>query len=231
MRRNFNTIRGTRMGGRPSGGPPVSTTVPALRETLMNALACFALVAPLALLDAGARSTPAAATAATAAPTSPAGITETPGEFEIARVQKHLAQIERDLLARDTRALTPDQRLARKQHIARIQAYRERGRFPHNHDFPGRRVPCFVDRHGTRDVLAHLMESSGQQDLVHRVSRSRNNATVREMVSDSRIGPDFHAWLVRSGLSVDEAQKLQPSYEGERPVVFGEPSEIAAELA
>lgn len=200
----------------------------------MNALARFALVAPLVLAGSAADPAPdVSAAAAAAAPTItapvfPAGTTETPGELEIARVQKHLAQAERDLRARDTRTLTPEQRAVRRKHVARIQTYRERGRFPHNHEFPAKRVPCFVDRHGTRDVLAHLMESTGEHDLVHRVATMRNHATVRELVADSKIGPDFHAWLVNSGLSVEEAQKLQPSYEGDRPVVFGEPSEISA---
>jgi hypothetical protein len=201
----------------------------------MNALARFALVAPLVLAGAAANpapdlasATPAAIAAPAAAPILPTGSTETPGEFEIARVQRHLALVERDLRARDTRGLTPEQRTARSKHIDRIQAYRERGRFPHNHEFPGKRVPCFVDRHGTRDVLAHLMESTGQHELVRRVSTTRNHATLRELVADSKIGPALHAWLVSAGLSVEEARKLQPSYEGERPVVFGEPSEISA---
>lgn len=195
----------------------------------MNALARFTLVAPLALAAAAAPlQAPASSLLAPACTVLPAGSTETPGEFEIARVQRHLAQAERDLRARDTAGLTPDQRQARSKHLERIRAYRERGRFPHNHEFPAKRVPCFVDRHGARDVLAHLMESSGQRELVRLVSTTRNHATVRELVADSKIGPDFHAWLVNSGFSVDEAQKLQASYEGERPVVFGEPSEISA---
>ncbi|HET9253185.1 MAG TPA: hypothetical protein VFP58_13815, partial [Candidatus Eisenbacteria bacterium] len=183
----------------------------------MNALARFALVAPLVLGAATVPDLAAAPPLVTVPAPAPSGSTETPGEFEIARVQRHLAQVERDLHARDTRGLTPDQRQARSKHLDRIQAYRERGRFPHNHEFPAKRVPCFVDRHGTRDVLAHLMESTGERELVRRVSTTRNHATVRELVADSKIGADFHAWLVNSGLSVDEAQKLQPSYEGERP--------------
>jgi hypothetical protein len=199
----------------------------------MNALARFALVAPLVLAGASVAPAPNTALAASsvAQPALPAGATETPGEFEIARVQRHLAQAERDLRARDTRTLTSEQRTARREHIVRIQAYRERGRFPHNHDFPAKRVPCFVDRHGTRDVLAHLMESTGEHELVRRVAKTRNHATVRELVADSKVGPDFYSWIVSSGFSVEEAQKLQPSYEGERPVVFGEPSEISAEHA
>ena len=193
----------------------------------MNALARFALVAAL-VFAAAARPGFAATSHSSRAPSLQAGNTETPGEFEIARVQGHLAQAERDLRARGMRGLTPDQRHARSKHLDRIRAYRERGRFPHNHEFPAKRVPCFVDRHGTRDVLAHLMESTGQHELVRRVSAERNHATVRELVSDSRIGPDFNAWLVNAGFTVDEAQRLQPAYEGDRPVVFGEPSEISA---
>jgi hypothetical protein len=197
----------------------------------MNALTRLSLVAPLVLLGTGNPSATATSAGRATVPIFPVGTTETPGEFEVARVQKHLAQAERALRTRDIRSLTQEQRMARSQHLARIQAYRERGQFPHNHDFPGKRVPCFVDRHGTRDILAHLMESSGQEDLVRRVSRTRNHATLREIVSDSKVGPDVHSWLVASGFSVEEAQKLQPSYGGDRPVVFGEPSEIAAEHA
>ena len=201
----------------------------------MNALARFTLVAPLVLLGAGAPSatepiSPSRGPTRVAV-AQPTGATETPGELEVARIRKHLAQAERELRARDPRALTSDQRTARHQHLARLHAYRERGRFPHNHDFPGQRVPCFVDRHGTRDILAHLMESSGQGDLVLRVSKTHNNASVRELVADTKIGPDVYSWIVSSGFTVEEAQKLQPTYGAERPVVFGEPSEISAEHA
>jgi hypothetical protein len=36
---------------------------------------------------------------------------------------------------------------------------------------------------------------------------------------------------VGSGFTVEEAQKLQPTYGAERPVVFGGPAEISAEHA
>lgn len=199
----------------------------------MHARTRFAFIAPLVLAGVGVLtgSTPEAKPHEQTHSVQPAGSTETPGELEVARIQKHLAQVERELRARAPRTLTSEQRAARRQHLARLHAYRERGRFPHNHEFPGKRVPCFVDRHGTRDIIAHLMESSGQQELVRRVSAARNNSTVRELVADSKIGPDFTSWIVSSGFSVEEAQKLQPTYEGERPVVFGEPSEISAEHA
>ena len=196
----------------------------------MHARTRFALIAPLVLIGVGvlSGSTPDAKPHQEAHAVQPAGTTETPGEFEVARIQKHLAQVERELRARAPRTLTSEQRSARRQHLARLEAYRRRGAFPHNHESPGKRVPCFVDRHGTRDIIAHLMESSGQRELVRRVSATRNNATVRELVADSKIGPDFTSWVVGSGFTVEEAQKLQPTYEGERPVVFGEPSEISA---
>ena len=170
------------------------------RRTLLLALgAGVALSASVAFV--GRPAVPADTAAPDASP---------PGE--VARIQAHLAAVERELLARDVSHLSPAQRAARAEHIAELRAYRERGVFPHNHDFDGERVPYFVDEHGTRCAMAHLIEQSGHGDLVARVAATANNARIPELAGDSALV----AWLDANGLTLAEAARVQPSYDGTR---------------
>jgi hypothetical protein len=89
-----------------------------------------------------------------------------------------------------------------------LSLYRHRGRFPLNHDVRGRAVPKFIDSHGTRCAVAHLIEISGQHELVRQIAKTRNGARVREL---ARV-PELRAWLDAAGLSVDEAARIQPEY-------------------
>jgi hypothetical protein len=89
-----------------------------------------------------------------------------------------------------------------------ILTNRERGRFPKNRDFPGQRVPYFIDADGTRCAMAHLIECAGDSGLVARVARTRNNARVRELADD----PELVAWLDRNGITLREAARIQPQY-------------------
>ena len=131
---------------------------------------------------------------------------------EVSRIQHHLARVEQELRSRDTASLTPSQRRARQQQIQRLVQYREAGKFPHNHDFPDRRTPYFVDRHGTRCAMAYLIEGSGGGDIVELVSRTGNNATVMQLAGSPVVGPELAAWLNENGLTVEEAQRIQPTY-------------------
>lgn len=127
---------------------------------------------------------------------------------EIARIQQHLAVVESELLARDVSQLTAPQRANRATHVRRLREYRERGRFPHNHDFPGRREPYFVDAHGTLCAMAYLIAEAGRGDMVERIAGARNNARVPELADDAELV----AWLDSAGISVHEAARIQPAY-------------------
>lgn len=163
------------------------------------------LMLPLALLWYGA------ATTGSAVPVLPAvPALEPPPAGEVARIQAHLAAVERELLARDVSHLSAGQRAERERHIRVLREYRERGVFPHNHDFPDRRVPYFVDDHGTLCAMAYLISRSGRDDLVERVAATRNNAYVPELAGD----PALVAWLHAAGLSAEEAARIQPTYGG-----------------
>lgn len=140
------------------------------------------------------------------AATSPAEATAAIRSDQV-RLRQHFDTVLADLRAADTGHLGADQRAARAEHIAELQRYRDRGLYPHNHDFAGR-LPYFVDEHGTRCALGHLIEESGGGDLVERIAATDNHAYVADLRGD----PELVAWLDGAGLSAAEAARIQPQY-------------------
>jgi hypothetical protein len=127
---------------------------------------------------------------------------------ETARIRAHLATVEVELRRKDVSGLAPAQREARLRNIDVLHQYWVHGVFPVNTDFPGRRVPYFVDRYGTRCAMAYLIEQSGLGDLVARVAAQRNNAYIRDVKDDVELV----AWLRDNGLTAAEAARIQPAY-------------------
>jgi hypothetical protein len=128
---------------------------------------------------------------------------------EVRRIRTHFDSVLVDLAARDLSSLTVSQRAQRATVISTLHAYRDRGVFPHNYDFPGQAVPYFVDRKtGTLCAVAHLLASTGRRDIVDRVSRANNNVWVPELSADTA----FSAWLADNGLTLDEAAHIQVPY-------------------
>jgi hypothetical protein len=131
-------------------------------------------------------------------------------DSEVSRIRAHLLQVERELAAADVSHLGAAQQDARAHHIAVLREYRERGVFPHNHVALDRRLPVFVDEHGTHCAVGYLIASSGRQDIVERIATTRNYASVPELADDAELG----TWLGEAGLTVDEAARIQPWYGG-----------------
>lgn len=128
------------------------------------------------------------------------------GDREQTRVAQHILRAEAHADQREVR-LRPLQRLARKLLLAELAEYRARGRFPKNRDFE-QPTPYFVDAAGTRCAVAHLLDASGESELVQRIAHERNHARVAELADEARLV----AWLDVAGLSVEEAALIQPSY-------------------
>ncbi|MGH7681520.1 MAG: hypothetical protein ACRENN_05990 [Candidatus Eiseniibacteriota bacterium] len=61
--------------------------------------------------------------------------------------------------------------------------------------------------------MAYLIAASGRGDIVSLVAHTMNNATVMELAADPVIGPILAAWLAEAGLTVAEAQRVQPAYD------------------
>lgn len=131
---------------------------------------------------------------------------------ETARIRTHLATVERELRAKDVSSLASAQRAARSRNLDVLHEYWMRGVFPRNTDFPGERVPYFIDRYGTRCAMAYLIEQSGHGggDFVARVAATHNNARIWELQDD----PVLVAWLDQNGLTLAEAARVQPQYNG-----------------
>jgi hypothetical protein len=127
---------------------------------------------------------------------------------ETARVRTHLATVEAELRSKDVSALAPAQREARLRNLDVLHEYWLHGVFPVNTDFPGRRVPYFVDRYGTRCAMAYLIDQSGRGDLVARIAAHHNNAYIRDLEDDVELG----AWLRDNGFTAAEAARIQPAY-------------------
>jgi len=134
-------------------------------------------------------------------------------DAETTRVRTRLASVEQHLRRTDVSRLTPAQRAARARNLDVLHAYWVRGVFPMNTDFPGERMPYFVDRYGTRCAMAYLIEQSGHGDLVARVAATNNNARIRELKSD----PELVAWLRDNGLTAAEAAHPPADDEGCQP--------------
>jgi hypothetical protein len=94
-----------------------------------------------------------------------------------------------------------------------LRTYIDRGVFPANRDFPGRRVPYFVDADGVHCAVAFLAAQSGERDLVDVVVEGYNNARVDEMPVEP-----LAAWATRNGFTVDELALIQPQYCGSCPL-------------
>lgn len=127
---------------------------------------------------------------------------------EIERIRSHFDSVLAELAAADIGWLSSTQRANRAQLLVTLQSYRDAGVFPRNYDFAVP-TPYFIDRKtGTLCAVAHLMSAAGRRDLVDRVARANNNVRVAELRGDA----EFQAWLSTSGITLEEAARIQVPY-------------------
>src|SRR3989449_9391303 len=143
---------------------------------------------------------------------------------EQARIRAHLDSVERELRVRDVATLTLSERAARLRNLDVLHGYWVRGVFPQNTDFPGQRVPYFIDRFGTRCAMAYLIEQSGRRGFVARVAAKHNNARIPELKTD----PELAAWLWQNRITLEEAARIQPEYCGFGPSYCPSPIETSS---
>jgi hypothetical protein len=129
---------------------------------------------------------------------------------EVARLRAHFDSVDTELRTRDVSHLSVEQRANRTRLIAWLREYRDAGSFPQNDRFPDLTLPFFRDSRGTLCAMAYLVDRSGRGDIVDRIAKARNNAYIGELTDDR----DLVAWLDESGLSVAEAARIQPGYDG-----------------
>ena len=134
---------------------------------------------------------------------------------EVARLRAHFDVVLDELARADTAHLDDAQRMKRAHHIEVLRAYAREGRFPLNEGHADGETPIFVDDHGTRCAMGHLIAESGGGALVDEIRTTRNLAYIAELADDPRL----HAWLDENGLTLREAGRIQPGYQIEQTMV------------
>lgn len=144
---------------------------------------------------------------------------------EVPEIQAHLASVEAWLRAAEPGSLSPAQRAQRAEALDALRAYREAGRFPHNHEAPEGRArpvevehgfeagqgdtPVFIDVHGVRCAVAELIHVSGHEALAREISQTWNLAYVDEIAH-----PGLPVWAEAHGFTLAELAAIQPAYAG-----------------
>lgn len=95
----------------------------------------------------------------------------------------------------------------REKNLKRLHDYAMAGRFPRNTDFPGVRMPYFVDRLGTCCAVADLMSAAGREMDVERIARADNHVRVMSVHGGALV-----EWVLESGLLQEECASIQPTY-------------------
>jgi hypothetical protein len=154
---------------------------------------------------------------------------ESHARAEVARLRAHFDSVDTELRTRDVSQLSPAQRASRTKLIAWLREYRDAGQFPQNDRFANEAVPFFRDSRGTLCAMAYLVDRSGRGDIVDNITKQRNNAFIRELTDDQELV----AWLDGSGLSVSEAARIQPAYNGDPccPISNDDPQAVSGEYA
>lgn len=101
--------------------------------------------------------------------------------------------------------------------LQRLKTYAEAGVFPQNTYRAGAHS-VFVDARGVRCAVGELLYLDGQAELVETIRR--RNAFVR--LQDVAAGP-LVSWILGSGLTKEECELIQPSYDHMRPRPRPEP--------
>jgi hypothetical protein len=97
--------------------------------------------------------------------------------------------------------------LRRYVQLTRLRAYRDRGLFPLNNGQAGAPTPVFVDGNDTACAVGHLIRMSGRRSEVAAIARANNLVYI----SDETQGP-LAQWVLESGLTIEEAALIQPTY-------------------
>src|SRR5262245_35411856 len=126
-------------------------------------------------------------------------------EEQVRQLQAHYLAAEQEIARRDVSNLALEQRSERARLLRALEAYRLRGVFGVNVDFPGSREPHFVDAERRRCAVAELRHVSGGDELVAAVRATANQAWFVDLAGDAT----FEAWLERSGLTLEEAARIQ----------------------
>lgn len=131
-----------------------------------------------------------------------------PGTDKNLRIKTHLAYAEMILRNNETLHLDTKTRLRREKLLDHLHNYWVDGEFPINYVHKKEHTLCVTDGEGRICVIGYLVErSAGRQK-----ARNINRESKYSKLSTIRNTESLNDWILRSGLSKEEAAMIEPNY-------------------
>lgn len=123
------------------------------------------------------------------------------------RIHTHLQYVERLLREKDVSALSEELKEKRNSLLDLLHEYWIRGIFPRNYDYPGQRVPCFLDKNGRICAVGYLIAQTAGRQVAEKINEEFQYEKIMAMNM-----PTVDDWIAASGLTKEECAMIQPSY-------------------
>ena len=123
------------------------------------------------------------------------------------RIKTHLEYVENMLRQKDVSALPVELQNKRNHLLNLLHNYWTAGVFPKNHDYPGQRKPCFIDKDNTICAVGYLVEQSTGRQVANDINNKHQYEELLAM-NDNTVDN----WISTSGLKKEECAMIQPSY-------------------
>lgn len=126
---------------------------------------------------------------------------------ETLRLQTHLKYVEKLLRSKDVASLTKEQKANRFEMLDLLNEYWTAAVFPKNYDYPGQRVPCFIDKDGNVCAVGFLIEQTAGRQITEEINAKFKYEYLLAM-NDQTID----SWIQSSGFTKEECAMIQPTY-------------------
>jgi hypothetical protein len=137
------------------------------------------------------------------------GVLPDESDNEILRIRTHLRYVENLLRQKPVEHLSESLKEARLHMLDLLKIYTAAEEFPGNYDYPDRRIPCFIDRHGNICAVGYLIEQTAGRNVAEVINSEYQYELLMKMDN-----PTVDEWIAQSGLTKKECAMIQPAYGG-----------------
>lgn len=122
------------------------------------------------------------------------------------RISIHLAYVE-NLLRNNEAAYNSETYNKRRDILDHLHNYRVSGEFPKNDDRQRNSVRCFNDNSRTTCTMCYLVKQSADKQTAENINKDFENCKIAGVKSEALTN-----WIRESGLTREELEIIQPSY-------------------